>query len=52
MDKHLKPEEDLKLIQNKIKLEYLYEDIWFPLWIDSPIRLLWEYKIRVKEQSK
>lgn len=50
MGKYLTPEQGFKLLQKGIKIEYLFEeDCWFPLYEDSPIRLLYENKIRISE---
>jgi hypothetical protein len=43
------PYQALELLQEGIELEYLDEDIWFKLFEDSPIRLLWEHEIRIKK---
>lgn len=46
---YLTPEQGLKSLQQGLKLEYLDEDFWFILSKDSPIRLLYENKIRIKK---
>jgi hypothetical protein len=56
MDKELSPIEAIEMLKKGMRLEYLWEDSechdsrfngWYPLCKDSPIRLLWECKIRV-----
>lgn len=48
MQKYLQTNEALELIKKNVKLEYLDQGFWFILSKDSPIRLLWEHKIRIK----
>lgn len=50
MNGYLKPEQAIQLLKDGVKLEYCDEEgFWFNLIKDQPIRLLWEYKIRIKQ---